>query len=316
MLAKRLPLLSFFAGGCLSGALFIGFWREDPAPSSLPKHAAALEPIARGLALAEPGGSVAYGANTGPASAATEPQHEPAPATRAGGSAAGAEHAPEAAAHAGDAESAAAPGSSVADVLSRLEAAYRQARAADATEARAVAATEIASSAPPSAAAAEQLQASAPPPSASPAAPVQAVAAPHGAVIATAEPTAPPTEKVSVAGTEPALAEAEAKPSRAAEAGAPRVVYTGSVQQNVYVGNVHQGDLYYQSQQVAMLQYLQLLALASSGPVVAPPPTRPSRHATQTPRQLRTRRAPAFPSSITNPDNPWGFDFPPPVLAK
>jgi hypothetical protein len=68
---------------------------------------------------------------------------------------------------------------------------------------------------------------------------------------------------------------------------------------------VHHGDVNH-VQQLAILQYFQLLAL--------PPQTRFSTPA-QSPRG-GTRHVRPYSFPLTNPDNPWGFDFPPTVLVK
>jgi hypothetical protein len=76
----------------------------------------------------------------------------------------------------------------------------------------------------------------------------------------------------------------------------------------VRIGSVHHGDVH-QVQQLVVLRYLALLGPLSPAPDATP--ARPTRGAT-----APARRVTAFPGSVTNPDNPWGFDFPPPVLAK
>ncbi|MFZ5892772.1 MAG: hypothetical protein ACOY0T_17060 [Myxococcota bacterium] len=63
------------------------------------------------------------------------------------------------------------------------------------------------------------------------------------------------------------------------------------------------------AQQFAMLQYLQLLLLSST-PRVAIPPQIPQ-------RSLAGRRiVDTLPSSISATDNPWAFNYPPPVLLR
>jgi hypothetical protein len=77
------------------------------------------------------------------------------------------------------------------------------------------------------------------------------------------------------------------------------------VNQNTYITNIRQGDVYLiQLQQLANLQYMQMLGMASGLAT-------PVRHSSG-PAPQRTR----FPSGITNPDNPWGFNFAPPNLVR
>jgi hypothetical protein len=82
-----------------------------------------------------------------------------------------------------------------------------------------------------------------------------------------------------------------------------RDVHVGDVHQDTYVANVRQGDTVV-VQQIPVVQYVPVFAL--------PPQTPP----TSTARRGLTRRPPPFATSLTNPDNPWGFDFPPTVLVK
>ncbi len=84
----------------------------------------------------------------------------------------------------------------------------------------------------------------------------------------------------------------------------PIEIHYGDVNQNTYVTNVRQGDVYQiQLQQLAVLQYLQLLG---GSPGLAASPRRGGGGHQRT----------AFPSGITNPDNPWGFHFSPPNLVR
>lgn len=84
----------------------------------------------------------------------------------------------------------------------------------------------------------------------------------------------------------------------------PTEVHYGDVNQNTYITNVRQGDVYLiQLQQLAMLQYVQQLALTSGAAA-------PMRHA------VGAGKRSAFPSGITNPDNPWGFHFAPLNLVR
>ncbi len=90
-------------------------------------------------------------------------------------------------------------------------------------------------------------------------------------------------------------------------------MYLGNVQNNVYLGNVYQGEVVQMQQQLALLQYMQLLSLS--------PYARLGARGRGVPRGYFSSRpappaAPAFHSELTNPDNPWGFDFPPPNYVK
>jgi hypothetical protein len=77
-------------------------------------------------------------------------------------------------------------------------------------------------------------------------------------------------------------------------------------QRDATIASVYQAELY-QQQQLAMLQYLALI-LQSRQTENWPAPAVPSHAA--------FRRSPTFSFPLTNPDNPWGFDLPKPVLAK
>ncbi len=80
-------------------------------------------------------------------------------------------------------------------------------------------------------------------------------------------------------------------------------VHFGDVNQNTYITNVRQGDVYVVQQQIALMQYMQLLGQA---PVAHVAPAHGGRAAlSQTPQYRQ------FPSTLTNPDNPWGFNFAP-----
>jgi hypothetical protein len=266
MLAPRLSLLSVFAGGCLSGAVAVAFVSRS-----------AEVPSARG---------------------ATPPRLERRPVVEPAPRSVSVEVAPQAPAlptetrHADPADS---DGPSVADVLSRLENAYRAQLAAETTS-KAPEPVE-----PPPAAAAEPIPAK--PVGAMPAEPV---AAPAAVVASKAEP--------QIEASRPG-----APASTPREVPAPTLVHSGNVDRSVQIGTLVQGNVY-QLQELAYLQYLQLLTLSSPQTWVVASPQSPSVHARTAPPEQRfrslTRRKPAFPDSITNPDNPWGFDFPPPMLAK
>jgi hypothetical protein len=81
----------------------------------------------------------------------------------------------------------------------------------------------------------------------------------------------------------------------------PSEIQIGDVNQNTYnITNVREGDVYLvQMQQIAMLQYMQLLGMS---PGVAAPARR---------GRGAGHQSTPFPSSIPNPDNPWGFHMAP-----
>ncbi len=277
----RLPLLCAFAGGCLSNAVLFGLWRPwEGAAASAAKQQRAdnrIELVA--AASAAPSVPQATDVVADNAANAQPALAQPAPAL--------------------DSTVATPPaGSAVADVLTRLEAAYRE---------RAV---PVAAPAPPSAAQEPAL-------AAAPADNTVAVAAPPPSVpaqpVAAVSPVLPPpTVTASLTTEAPAVAPAAVAPQVAAapafapqEDARPTEIHYGDVNQNTYITNVRQGDVYlFQMQQLAMLQYMQLLG---ASPGVAAPARRAG--------GAGTRRA-AFPSGITNPDNPWGFRFSPPNLVR
>jgi len=284
MLARRQSLLWTFAGGCLSGAALIGWWHGDVAT---------VPPEASLASTAELPGqpSRAHSVNDGTGDARVEPSPPRADAVDV----------------ADDPQ--AEPGSSsVADVLARLEAAYREGLAA--AKAPAAAAPVIAApavevparEAAPGAVAAAAALPSIPAQPATPTALAPAPTTPAALAPAPATPAAAPqAEKLLAAAPPPG-----AQPALAARGETqPRDAHVASVEQSRSAASVQQGDVY-QLQQLAVLQYMQLLALSSYGGLATP--------------GYRSRgvavRAPAFKSSLTNPDNPWGFDFPPAVLVK
>jgi hypothetical protein len=253
MLLKPLPLLAVFTAGCLSGAVFIALWRVDSAdvPTSGVRERAmqsdAFRTAQQQLEL------VIQRAVKDDRSA---PRVEPASQRS--------EH------FAG--ESPTEPGTSVADALSRLEAAYREGIATARQSDTPNEASTI-SDAP------------------SPELPVReetAVAVAH---------TAPPPETVPRAD-----APTERDPQTDVQVLArrddapPRYLYEGDVNQNVQVGNVHQGDVN-NVQQVVVLQYLQLLTVSPLG-----------QHAWPAHKARRESKRHTFPfsASLTTPNNPWG----------
>jgi hypothetical protein len=284
MSAIRLPLLYAFAGGCLSNAVLFGLWRvADSAGAWSPKQqhrsdnvVELVTPASAAPIVEQPRELVALKA----AEQGRDPATEPAPTTAAQ-----------------DPDSVAPPpaGSAVSDVLMGLETAYRERVAA-----RAPAPTS--STQERAAAPAETAIAAAEPARAVPAQPVADVIPPVlpvavAAPVAAAAPVAVEPAVAPPVPTVPAFL-----PQDAAQ---PSQVQYGDVNQNTYITNIRQGDVYLiQMQQIAMLQYMQLLGMSSG--VAAP-----ARHSGGAGPQ-RTQ----FPSGITNPDNPWGFRFSPPHLVR
>ena len=287
MSAIRLPLLYAFAGGCLSNAVVFGLWRaaEGSGPSAVKQQQhphSVVELVAAPTAapkVEQPSERVAANA--------AQPGHDPATEAAPAQTTQDLDNGPTPA------------GSAVSDVLTRLEAAYRERVAAPAssTPERATAAGPV-----------DDARAAVEPARAAPAPPVAEVVPPAPAVVAAAplEPRA-----VAPAAIAPSVAPAAVAPQIAAEPafvapGAPPAteIHYGDVNQNTYITNIRQGDTYLiQMQQLAMLQYMQLLGASSLAS--------PARHVGGAGRQ----RA-AFPSGITNPDNPWGFHFAPPNLVR
>jgi hypothetical protein len=195
----------------------------------------------------------------------------------------------------------------VSDVLTSLEAAYRER-----VNARAPAQpTPTAEAIPPTAAnntvvATEPAPSAAPPPHVDIPSPPAAPALEARAVAPT--PTVPSAPAVPAAVAPPIAAAAPQAPLAPAfateDAPPPAQIHYGDINQNTYVTNIRQGDVYLiQLQQLAVLQYMQMLgASANAGPAArharGAPPSRP------------------FPSGIINPDNPWGFHFTPPNLVR
>lgn len=298
MSAIRFPLLCAFAGGCLCNALVFGLWRAAESAGTAavrqpnaPHQVAGLVTPAVASRLVEPAQQLLAPEVAGQSRAPT---------------AAAAESAEEL-----DAARPTAAGSAVSDVLTQLEIAYRE---------------RVAASAPaPAAPSAEAITTSAPMPGvdvrpAAPLTPVSAVAAvsepppavaPAAFAVASVAPAfmmpAAPAASVPAPPVAPAPVPAALPPAMAAQdAPPPSVVHYGDVNQNTYITNVRQGDVYLiQLQQIAMLQYMQLLGMPAG---VASPSRHMGRGAPQ-------RSAP-FTSGITNPDNPWGFHFSPPNLVR
>jgi|SoiMethySBSTD1v2_1073268.scaffolds.fasta_scaffold01305_25 hypothetical protein len=257
MIVKPLPLLSVFAAGCLSGAVFIAFWRVDSADvpkSGLSERAMQSDASRTAQQQREPAIQLAVNDDR------SAPRVEPA--------------SPKKDEHLGG-ESPTEPGTSVADVLTRLEAAYHERITAPRQG--------------------DTPNSEAPPPEL----PVRGETA-----VAVADP-APPPESVPRAD-----APTESDPQTDVRAlarrddAAPRYLYEGDVNQNVQVGNVHQGDVnnvqqdVNNVQQVVVLQYLQLLTISPDGQLASP---------AQKARRESKRHARPFSRSLTNPNNPWQF---------
>ncbi len=287
MSGTRLTLLCAFAGGCFSNAVLFGLWRAaDGAGDS---------------AVAQQRGShhvveLAQAASGAPRVA--QPSELVAAAAADHGHAAAPEATPSPAASDLDSGGTALAGSAVSQVLARLETAYRERVAARApaqvslTQERATAA---ASAPADNAAAATQAAPGAL------AAPTQRVTEviPAVTVAAAPEPWAPAV--LPPAAVAPQVAAAPARVAQ--EVVPPTEIHYGDVNQNTYITNVRQGDVYLiQMQQIAMLQYMQLLGMSG---VAAP-----ARHGSGGGRQR------GLSSGITNPDNPWGFRFAPPNLVR
>ena len=276
MLARRQPLrqplLWAFAGGCLSGAVLIEFWRGDSAP---------LAPDAASGPAATPHRELARVYTVARERDTTQLETAPAEPTADIG-----------------AEAPAEPGSSVADVLLRLEAAYRDrlAAAAPPQPAATVADTKAPEQppheeAPTTLAALTAAPKLVPPTRAPPTAALEPNAPAPVALQANALAPAPVTLPTNAPA--PATLQGDAHAVAALPSSAPPTV------------TAHQSDAYL-AQQLAILQYMQLLALSPYARVAS------SSYA----GRGVTRRAPAFQSTLTNPDNPWGYDFPPTILVK
>ncbi|HTQ04355.1 MAG TPA: hypothetical protein VMI54_10880 [Polyangiaceae bacterium] len=304
MVTDRLPLLWAFAGGCLSGALLLGVWRAE---SEFGAHAPARSALHRST---EPRAT--------PRADTTDDGDEPEAPPAEAKPLARSEHKPTApnadptnatAKPSEESDPVADQGASVADVLNRLETEYRQGLAVPppaSAPATAPASTAAAEAPPREVATRDE-------PAAQPAPPV---APPRAAPREPApEPEAPLAEAPEVAPEAPlALPPEAAERFAARDVGQPQNVYLGDVQNNVYLGNVqnnvYQGQVVQMQQELAMLEYMQLLSLS--------PYARFGGRGRGVPRAFTGRSAPApqLQSSLTNPDNPWGFDFPPTNYVK
>ena len=297
MSAIRLPLLCAFAGGCLSNAVLFGLWRVagGAADSPAPQRHSSYNVV-----------ELATAANAGPSTVQPSERVAAAAATtsdRGLGAATGA--APTAAAPDLDNAGPTPAGSAVSDVLTQLETAYRERVAARAPAQPASTAERVT---PTAAAPADEAVAAA---EATVAVPTQRVADVIPAAPAFAPPVAVAPAPVAVAPAPVAAAPAFAPQVAVApvvsgpDAPPPTEIHYGDVNQNTYITNVREGDVYLvQMQQVAMLQYMQLLGMSSG--LAAP-----TRHVGGRGRQRGT-----LSTGITNPDNPWGFQFAPPNLVR
>jgi len=100
---------------------------------------------------------------------------------------------------------------------------------------------------------------------------------------------------VATRGTAPVLAPGAGAPTQIGTA-----TQVGSATQNIQVGDVHNGNSY-QVQQI--IQYVPMYApfpYAGYGAYGAPAPT---------PRGGTAKHVP-YPSTLTNPENPWGYSYP------
>jgi len=301
MSAIRLPVLWAFAGGCLSGAVLLGFWRAGTGPSVTEPARVAHSRSAKLSVSGIPR-----------TSAEDEPGPVDEPSRRAANADAADRHldsASDPSAVRGTQDLGAVvptpAGTPVSDVLTHLEAAYRERLVAAAPTA---ASTERPSTAPPANTALAQGE-PAPQLAQETPAPVATAAGPAAAVATVSAPAAPALVATTLPlPAPPAAGTAAIPPVMAANDSRPPDVHIGDINQNTYITNVRQGDVYLmqlQMQQLAMLQYMQLLGMSSYAGLAAP--------------GLRGRAtAPQhvpFPSTLTNPDNPWGFNFAPPNLV-
>ncbi|HEY3253953.1 MAG TPA: hypothetical protein VGJ91_08405, partial [Polyangiaceae bacterium] len=95
----------------------------------------------------------------------------------------------------------------------------------------------------------------------------------------------------------------------------PPDIHYGDVNQNTYITNVRQGDVYVVQQQLALMQYMQLLGASSAAGMAQPSHAHVGRGAAFRGVPQAAPQYKQFPSTLTNPDNPWGFNFAPPNLV-
>lgn len=311
--AKRWTSIWTFAAGCLSGAAIIG-WRLGEGSSPLPPPTSDL-PSASGHAalrslaasLPEPSSSLTEspaGAHPVADSAARAPSkdsREPVAEVRAG-------------------TEPPAEGRSVADVLARLEAEYREQEGGARDRKQKVAVEAVAG----------EHRVSAPEPKLAvdskkderveKASPTDAPG-----IVAAALPVAPPDSVVGL--PSPAAPPAAAEPAPPAPSTQPvlvtlaapdlKALVDDSGQQRLSaelrsVAALQQATIAQQAalaQQFAVLQYLQLVSL-SSNPAFATPTHAPPR------RSAGGRIVDTLPATFSASDNPWGFNYPAPVLLR
>ena len=305
MSAIRLPVLCAFAGGCLSGAVLLGFWKAGTGTGVTEPARVAPSRSAK-LSLS---GNPRAGAEDEPG-----PVSDPSRKRRAmREESANVDAADRNLDSASDPSAVKGPqdqgavvpiqaGTPVSDVLTHLEAAYRERLVAAAPTG---ASSERPSTAPPANAALAPVE-PAPPVAQQTPAPVVTAATPVAAVVPNSAPAAPALVATNL--PPPTASTAAIPPVMAANDSRPPDVHIGDINQNTYITNVRQGDVYLmqlQMQQLAMLEYMQLLGMSSYAGLANPGPRA---------RGLAPQRAP-FPSTLTNPDNPWGFNFAPPNLV-
>jgi hypothetical protein len=185
-------------------------------------------------------------------------------------------------------ESPTEPGTSVADVLTRLEDAYHRGIAGDGRGDSPKKVSTVSE------------------------APLPELPVREKTAVAIAD-TAPPPETVPRADAPRKSARQTGVQAFARRDDAPPLhLYEGDVHQNVQVGSVHQGDVNHVQQdvnhvqQVVVLQYLQLVTLSPHGQLASPP---------HTARQESKRHARSFSPSVTDPYGPSRFLRPAPQLG-
>lgn len=300
--AKHGSMLAVFIGGCLTGAAVIALHFGADANASPQRSADADE----ARLLARPISNVSAALETKPKLdddsrldaqrelAAKSDGSKPEPAT-----AVSAEH---------DTATAEA-GNSVADVLTRLEAEYRQHSADEAAPAPKSDPAPSPPSTPPIAVAQ--------PPAPAPAPTRSTVSAPPAAERSASEPPAALPAEASAAdarlaalavATKPAVSAAEETAAAAllVHHDRPSSVDSGQAQINQQQINTQIQQLTIQQnqivQQFALFQYYQLYPQALSTPAYQKPGRQP-------------RITNSLPPSISATDNPWGFDLPPAPLV-
>lgn len=287
---KRWSTLWVFVGGCLTGAVFIGL-RAGGEDSRGPARAA-LAPTEFDAPQPPPVASAAMRASDAAPSTVAAPQpdnEERAPAVEAG--------------------------NSVSDVLGRLEAEYRQRGITPPTSDERTVSSE---NKPPDNAAQPNVhsavsEVTAPAPTSAPAAVVSAAPiVPSEVAGANEAPTEPRVAALTVE-LKPALSGSEEAPVRVASAQSEQSSSALDKSQQQVRTQMQQLTALQQAtlvQQSAILQYLQLLALSGS-PRVARSGTLPRQRLAN-----GGRIVPTLPSSISDTDNPWGFELQPSLSVR